>query len=398
MAALEYWIWLSAASVSPRAKAALIEHYGDAEAAYYAPKGVYALIPGITAQEAERLEKRDRRAANKILGACEEQNLSVVTYQDAAYPKRLKNIFAPPVVLYAKGKLPDVDSEALISVIGTRKASYYGQKMGRDLAYQICKGGGTVVSLLTNGVDAEAARGALLADGKCVAVLGTSHEAEKGYLAQELAVRGALISEYPPGTRSQRQFFRERNRIAAGLSVGVLVVEAPARSGTRLFASEALEQGKELFAVPGNVDAENCAGCLEMIQNGAKLVTCGWDVLEEFEGLFPGKLQDGGRESAPLVPKLNQEKPPEPPTAEKKDVDKENEGDYIDLREQLAGLSADELAVVTAIEKQSSHVDDIIAKTGLPTAAVLRVLTLLTIKKYVKRNPGNYYSLNITKK
>ncbi len=379
MAALEYWIWLSAASVSPRAKAALIEHYGDAEAAYYAPKGVYALIPGITAQEAERLEKRDRRAVNKILGACEEQNLRVMTYQDAAYPKRLKNIFAPPVVLYAKGKLPDVDSEALISVIGTRKASYYGQKMGRDLAYQICKGGGTVVSLLTNGVDAEAARGALLADGKCVAVLGTSHE-------------------YPPGTRSQRQFFRERNRIAAGLSVGVLVVEAPARSGTRLFASEALEQGKELFAVPGNVDAENCAGCLEMIQNGAKLVTCGWDVLEEFEGLFPGKLRDGGRESAPLVPKLNQEKPPEPPTAEKKDVDKENEGDYIDLREQLAGLSADELAVVTAIEKQSSHVDDIIAKTGLPTAAVLRVLTLLTIKKYVKRNPGNYYSLNITKK
>ena len=398
MAALQYWLWLSAMPVSPRAKAALIEHYGDAESAYHAPEGSFSLIPGITPLESKELENRDLRAANRIAGACEEQHLQILTYQDAAYPRRLRNIFAPPVVLYGKGKLPDIDNEALISVIGTRKASFYGLKMGRDLAYQICKGGGTVVSLLTNGVDAEAARGALLADGKCVAVLGTSHEAEKGYLAQELAVRGALISEYPPGTRSQRQFFRERNRIAAGLSVGVLVVEAPARSGTRLFASEALEQGKELFAVPGNVDAENCAGCLEMIQNGAKLVTCGWDVLEEFEGLFPGKLRDGGRESAPLVPKLNQEKPPEPPTAEKKDVDKENEGDYIDLREQLAGLSADELAVVTAIEKQSSHVDDIIAKTGLPTAAVLRVLTLLTIKKYVKRNPGNYYSLNITKK
>ena len=162
--------------------------------------------------------------------------------------------------------------------------------------------------------------------------------------------------------------------------------------------AEALEQGREVFAVPGNADAPGCRGTNALLKEGATPVTCGWDVLEEFEGLFPGKLQDGGRESAPLVPKLNQEKPPEPPTAEKKDVDKENEGDYIDLREQLAGLSADELAVVTAIEKQSSHVDDIIAKTGLPTAAVLRVLTLLTIKKYVKRNPGNYYSLNITKK
>ena len=398
MAALEYWIWLSAANVSPRAKAALIEHFGDAEAAYYAAKGVYALIPGVTAQEAERLEKRDRSMVNRILGACEEQHLQILTYQDAAYPKRLKNIFAPPVVLYAKGKLPDVDAEALISVIGTRRASYYGLKMGRDLSYQICRDGGAVVSLLTNGVDAKAAEGALLAEGRCIGVLGTAHEEEHGFLSQELAVRGALLSEYPPGTRSQRQFFRERNRIAAGLSVGVVVVEAPARSGTRLFANEALEQGKELFAVPGNVDAENCAGCLELIKNGAKLVTCGWDVLEEFTGLFPGKLEDRGAESAPPPPEKRKEEEAEPPVEEKKDVDKEKDGCYIDLREQLSQLSGDELAVVTAIERESTHVDDIIAKTGLPTAAVLRVLTLLSIKKYVKRNPGNFYSLNITAK
>ena len=131
---MQYWIWLSSAAVSPRAKAALIEHYGDAEAAYFAPPGNYAALPGVSAQEAERLERKGLERANEILGKCEEQYLKVITYQDALYPGRLRNIFAPPVVLYVKGKLPDVDNEALISVIGTRKASVYGLKMGRDIA------------------------------------------------------------------------------------------------------------------------------------------------------------------------------------------------------------------------------------------------------------------------
>lgn len=393
---MEYWIWLSAAAVSPRAKAALIEHYGDAQAAYFAPKGVYSMLTGVTAQEAERLEKRDKSMVDRILGACEEQHIQILTYQDARYPSRLRNIFAPPVVLYVKGKLPDIDNEALISVIGTRKASVYGEKMGRDLAYQICRGGGVVISLLTNGVDAQAARGALLAEGRCIGVLGTAHEEEHGGLANELAVRGALVSEYPPGTRSQRSFFRDRNRLASGLSVGVVVVEAPARSGTRLFAQEAVEQGKELFAVPGNADAENSVGTLGMIKTGAKLVTCGWDVLEEFEGLFPGKLRDPGAVPAPLGslrPRLASE-----PEAAKKAVDKAKDEAYIDLREQLSKLSEEELAVVNAIEKDGTHVDDIIGRTGLATASVLRILTVLCIKKYIKRNPGNIFSLNIGKK
>ena len=396
MAALQYWLWLSAMPVSPRAKAALIEHYGDAESAFHAPEGSFSLIPGITPLEAKELENRDLRAANRIAGACEEQHLQILTYQDAAYPRRLRNIFAPPVVLYGKGKLPDIDNEALISVIGTRKASFYGLKMGRDLAYQICCGGGMVVSLLTNGVDAEAARGALSANGVCVGVLGTSHEEEHGYLARELAVRGALISEIPPGVPWQKHFFRDRNRIAAGLSAGVVVVEAPERSGTRLFAQVALEQGKEIFAVPGNADSENSVGTLALIQEGAKLVTCGWDVLSEFGARFPGKLHDCGRNPAPVskaVPAMSAEE-----KTENLAVDKESGKGYIDLREQLSALSEDELLIVTAIGKGPTHADDIIEKTGLPTALVLKLLMMLTIKKYVSKRPGNYYVLNITQK
>lgn len=393
---MEYWIWLSASAVSPKAKAALIDHFGDAASAFLAPKGVFSSVDGISPLEAERLEQRDLSQVNRILGLCEQQGLRIITYQDAAYPARLRNIFAPPVVLYAKGKLPDLDREVAVSVIGTRKASVYGRKMGRDLAYQICRCGGTVVSLLSDGVDAEAAYGALLANGSCIGVLGTAHEEERSSLAGELAVRGCLLSEYPPLRRSQRQFFRERNRIAAGLSLALVVVEAPERSGTRLFAQEALEQGKEIFAVPGNVNAENSVGTLSMLRDGARLATCGWDVLEDFQILFPGRLHDAGNAPAPL----NGEKPlpSSPPPAEEKAVDKPNSPGYIDLREQLSGLPEDQLAILSAIDREGTHVDDVIQKTGLPTAAVLRHLTILSIKNYVKRNPGNFYTLNITKK
>ena len=400
MAALEYWIWLSAAAVSPKGKTALLEQYGDPEAAFFAPKGSFSAVSGLSALEAQRLEQRDLSQVHSILDACRRQDLRILTYQDAAYPRRLRNIYAPPVVLYQKGTLPDVDGEALISVIGTRKASVYGLRTGRELAWQICRCGGSVVSLLTTGVDAEAARGALLADGRCIGVLGTAHEEDRSLLGRELASRGALISEYPPGTRFQKSFFRDRNRIAAGLSVGVVVVEAPEHSGTRLFAQEALEQGKEVFAVPGNVNAENSAGTLAMLKEGARLATCGWDVLEDFQNLFLGKLHDAGREKPPGDGQLPAPPapPPDPEPEPEKPVDKKAEPVYIDLREQLSGLPEEQLAILTAIEKESTHVDDIILRTGLPTGTVLRHLTMLTIKGYVRRNPGNFFQLNITKK
>ncbi len=398
MASLAYWIWLSAASVSPKAKAALILHFGDAEKAYLSPKGAFSSVPGVTPLEAERLEQRDLSRVSAILGACEKQGLRILTYQDAAYPARLRNIFAPPVVLYVKGKLPELDREAAIAVIGTRKASVYGLNMSRNMAYQICRCGGTVVSLLTHGIDAEAARGALLAEGSCVGVLGTPHEEEHSRLAGELSVRGCLLSEYPPGRHSQRQFFRERNRIAAGLSVALVVVEAPEHSGTRLFAQEALEQGKEIFAIPGNVNAENSAGTLSMLKEGANLATCGWDVLQDFQILFPGKLRDAGNDPVPFTGSKPAPEPvPEAPK-EEKGVDKPETQGYIDLRNQLSDLPEDQLAIISAIDPTGTHVDDIILRTGLPTASVLRHLTILTIKNYVKRNPGNFYQLNITKK
>lgn len=406
MPALKYWLWLSSAEVSAKAKAAVAYHYGSAEAAFHAPEGEFSAINGVNPTEAALLERRDLRGVSHIMEECALQNLDIITIQDAAYPKRLRNIFSPPVVLYVKGRLPEVDDNPLISVIGTRSASPYGLKMCRDITWQICRCGGTVVSGLTHGIDREAAVTALRAGGKCVAVLGTPHETETGSVAADVAAHGAVVSEYPPGTAQQRHFFRERNRVAAGLSVGVVVVEAPEKSGARLFVAEALDQGKEIFAVPGNADAENSAGTIALLKEGAQPVTCGADVMAEFEALYPEKIHLS-RELPPMGAVLREQAPPErrrkPPEAPKKpaaqkSVDKGPGRDYIDLKEQLAALSETQLKIVTAIDRQATHIDDIIEATGLPTATVLAQLTVLEIKGYVRREPGRRIVLNTAKK
>lgn len=399
MASIKYWVWLSAQTgVSPAAKAALLRHYGDAETAFFAPSGEFGRIRGISAGDAAVLESRDMSRVGDILAACRRLDIRPVTMQDADYPGRLRNIFAPPAVIYVKGKLPELDDEAAIAVIGTRKASPYGLKMGSRLAFEIVRCGGIVISGLTTGVDAAAARGALLADGVCIGVLGTSHDLEKGSLARDVSVKGALISEYPPGTQPLKSHFRDRNRISAGLSVGVAVVEAPEKSGALLFAAEANDQGKEIFAVPGNADAPNSAGTISLMQDGAKPVRTGWDILCEFADLFPGKLRQAEAAEMPEIGKNDAENGEKEPEEAKKGIDKEKSRGYIDLKEQLAQLTEEQLKIISAIDKGASHIDDVIENTGLSTPKVLAQLTVLEIKGFIKREPGKRISLNTAKK
>ena len=397
--ALEYWLWLSSCTASPRAKAALLDRFGDPEKAFFAPSGAFAGLEGVSPREAESFEKRDLRRAEEIAHACERQELRILTLRDAAYPQRLRNTFAPPVVLYVKGQLPPVDRSVAIAVVGTRRASVYGLKMARELAFQMADSGALIVSGLTAGIDAQAAAGALRADGKCIGVLGSAHEAERGSLALSVASQGAVLSEYPPGTKGQRNFYRERNRITAGLSLGVLAVEAPEKSGTRLFVEEALSQGKEIFAVPGNADAASCAGTNAMLKEGAKLATCGWDVLSEFEALYPGALRRSDR-TLPPDEDASETEEMRPAKAEKPKprLDKADNKDYIDLKQQLSELSEEQLRILTAMEAAPVHVDDIVERTQLPVAKVLGQLTLLMIKGFVGKLPGQYFERRITKR
>lgn len=398
MSAVSYWIWLSALPIGVRAKAAVIRRFGDAEKAYFSPSGALAATEGVSAAEGETLERRSLQGVDEILRDCAAQGLTVLTLQDAAYPARLKQIYAPPVALYVKGALGAIDDEAAIAVIGTRSASPYGLKMGCELAWEITRCGGLVVSGLTNGVDAAAADGALAAGGSCIGVLGTAHEQQDGALAAQVCERGALVSELPPGTRPLRSHFRDRNRISAGLCVGVLAVEAPEKSGTLLFVEEALEQGREIFAVPGNADAPGCRGTNSLLKQGAKPVTCGWDVMCEFAARYPDKLRKcapAALREPPAPGALRRETPPE---ERKKEIDKEKSGAYIDFRQQLAELSETQLKIVSAIEKEPTHIDDVVEKTGLGAATVLTQLTLMTVKGIVRRMPGNRVALNIQRR
>ncbi len=399
MSAIGFWLWLaSETEVSPRSKAALVAHYGGAEAAFHAPVGEFFEIQGISQRDAAILEKRDMGRVDAILERCQSEDIRVIAINDAEYPLRLKSIFAPPTAIFVKGRLPNVDDVPAIAVVGTRRASPYGLKMGRSLAFEIAKCGAAVISGLTSGVDEAAARGALLAGGVCIGVLGTGHGSRMSALERDISSGGALISEYPPGTKALRSFFRDRNRVASGLSAGVVVVEAPAESGALLFAAEAREQGREIFAVPGNADSEGSAGAIGLLKQGAKPVTCGWDVMEEFASMFPGKL---GR-SAALCP---QEEPPARSAAKRetaaepeKVIDKKKDSGYIDLTKQLAELSDEQLKIIAAIDRGGSHIDDIIENTELSAAKVLSQLTILEIKGYIRRDSGRRVVLNTAKK
>lgn len=396
MAAEKYWLWLaSQSSVSPKAKAALIAHYGSAEDAFFAPSGAFTRLPGLTERDAALLEARDLSRVDAILSACHTLGVDVVTMQDADYPARLKAIFAPPVALFVQGSIKGLDEEAAVSVIGTRSATPYGLKMGRRLAYEIARCGGAVVTTLSPGIDEAAARGALLGGGRCAGVLGGAHPERPSAMYRDIAASGALVSEYPPGTVTQRSFFRDRNRIAAGLSLAVAVVEAPEKSGALLFAAEALDQGKEIFAVPGNADAANSAGTNALLKQGARPATSGWDVLCDFERLYPGRLHQSRAAVPEEAAPVPAEAAPAAPVRAKKEIDKEKPKGYIDLRDQLSGLSEEQLNIISAIGKGREHIDDIIEATGYPAAKVLAQLTVLEIKGFISRSAGKRISLNI---
>ncbi len=402
MSDLKYWLWLSTSPrIGPRAIDALLKHYGGPEEMFFAPEGEISRLLPKRIDGAEKLEKRDLAAAQRIMEKCDNTGIRIITLNDLDYPDRLKNIFSPPAVLYVKGNLPNVDEEAAIAVIGTRKASPYGFKMGRKIGYEIAKCGGVVVSGLTTGIDAAAAEGALLADASCIGVLGVPHDKFSSRFTDDIVMRGALVSEYAPGTTPYHSFFRARNRITSGLSLGVVVVEAPMKSGTRLFVDEAANQGKEIFVVPGNADSAICEGSNAMLKEGAKPVTDGWEVISEFARLFPDKVKRVSLEMPTVWPKKPEKEPSEETFAEKrtkKVIDKPDDTAYIDLQKQLESLSPSQLKIIGVMDKESIHVDDIISLSGFSPAKVLADLTLLQIKGFVRQESGKRFTLNIKTK
>ncbi|WP_442600957.1 DNA-processing protein DprA [Paenibacillus sp. KN14-4R] len=245
---------------------------------------------GIGAKQSEIIKKTYKSEwLDEKLNAYKKAGISYMTSFDAEYPVQLLEIAQPPWVLYYKGNAQLLHNPS-IAMVGTRMPTVYGKKVGDELAFQLAASGIGVISGLARGIDTTAHRGALRAEGTTVAVLGCAinqvYPPENTSLCKEIEERGIVISEYPMGTKSHPGLFPQRNRIIAGLSVGVVVVEAAERSGSLITADSALESSRDVFAVPGPITSPNSRGCLRLIQQGAKLITCVEDILEEYKDVL----------------------------------------------------------------------------------------------------------------
>lgn len=384
MSMLKYWVWLSQCEgVGNQTRLALLEHFRTPEDVYYADAGEILLTEGITRREAEALKDKNLTGADKILADCDRLGLQLLTLHDAAYPVRLRSIYDPPCLLYIRGRLPAVDELPVIAVVGTRKASPYGIRCAEDLAFGLADDGAVVVTGLARGVDSAAAQGALRAGGIVVGVLGGGTDViyprENGWLYDDVAAAGCLISEYPPGTEPLPGHFPIRNRIMSGLSVAALVVEAPERSGALITAEMALDQGRDVFAVPGPIYAENSRGCNRLIRDGAGVAAEPWDILRDYEAQFPGKLRGQTRPAPELLEKQpgqqTEAAQPALPSLSLKD----------------AGLTDDQILLLRTLTDRPMPVDDLIELTELPARRVLSALTMLEIDQYVTQCSGKRY-------
>ena len=393
MSALKYWLWLAELrGLANQTRLALLHHFNTPEDVFYADPGEILLTEGITQKQAALLEDRSLAAADKILADCQRLDIHILTFQDAGYPGRLKNIYDPPSLLYVKGRLPVFDEELAVAVVGTRDCTPYGVACAEKLGYGLTCGGAVVVSGLAKGIDAAATRGALRAGGVTVGVVGNGLDVhypyESRYLYEDVAAAGVLLSEYPPGTEPAKTHFPARNRIISGLSAATLVVEAPEHSGALITAETAMEQGREVFAVPGPIDAPASVGCNRLIRDGAGLVADAWDILEGYTEQFPDKLR---RDCAREIPKVLGYQARQK-TAEAKPVPPS-----VSLSRNDLSLTDDQIVLLrTLSDGEPELVDDLIERTGIPTRRVLSALTVLEIENLVQQHSGKRYTRAVT--
>jgi DNA processing protein len=352
----QYWVGFSCVSgIGPVRLRALLDHFGDISQAWHAsPATLQAL--GFDRRTIENFAvAQNRLDLEAALSRVLEQGVSVLTWDSPDYPDLLKAIPNPPPVLYARGKLLARDSWAL-GVVGTRRASVYGREATRALVSGLAASGVTIVSGLAYGIDTHAHRAALDAGGRTIAVLGSGvdiiYPAQNRELAERIIESGALVSEYPLGTRPEGGNFPPRNRIISGLSLGVLVVEGTTRSGAMITADYAAEQGREVFAVPGNILNRASSGPNQLIQQGAKLVTTIGDILEELNLTMAAEH------------------------AEAREVIPDNEAEAMLLKH---------------LSTEPIHVDELGRAAGLPMSEVASTLTLMELKGKVRQIGGMNY-------
>lgn len=358
----------------------LIGHFGSARQAAQASAADLAEAPGIGLRRAQKmLQSSGEAVVEAELQLAARHRVQIITCIDPDYPQALKYLPDPPVMLYVRGTLTDADRLAM-AIVGSRRSSLYGQQQAERFAVALSQIGFTVISGLARGIDAAAHRAAVKHGGRTVAVLGnglsTIYPPEHQKMAAEIADSGAVVSEYPMTAEPRAEHFPRRNRIISGMSLGVLVIEAGLKSGALITAHVAAEQGKEVFALPGRVDSPFSTGCHKLIQEGARLAQSIDDILEEFPDLrfassAAATLSSSSQAAASASAGKGDNQPQLPLTLK---------------------LTAEESAVMAALDGEPLTVDEIAARAAIAHAAVSATLTMLELKRLVRSLPGPRYA------
>jgi DNA processing protein len=346
----------------------LLEFFGKPENILKAPWEKLMAVSGIGEKTARKIVSLKEEEIDRELNLAKKYNLKIITIDNADYPYNLKYIPGPPIVLYIKGNLQKEDNLG-IAIVGSRRASFYGltlaEKFARDLSCQ----GLTIISGMARGIDTCAHRGALKENKRTIAVMGSGfnhiYPEENKELVEEIAKNGAVISEFSIDTEPLKENFPRRNRVISGLSLGVLVVEAAKNSGALITADFALEQGREVFALPGKVDSSTSFGTNALIKQGAKLVSCTEDILEELNlgaGLFAAK--------------------------------KSEEAVSLNSDSQTHILSAEESSLYGLLSSQPVLLDEIAEKSAMHIPRISEILLKLEIKKLIRQLPGKQFIRN----
>ncbi len=366
---LKYWIWLASLdSMGPRKMNLLLDMFGDPLNLWHCSPDELKKISFLNENNLNQLADRKRREySSACLEELKAKGIRVITIRDPEYPELLRHIYDPPAVLFVRGTLHC--DEKMIAIVGSRKASAYGAKVAYTLAYKLSKAGFVIISGMAKGIDTQAHRGALEAGGRTVAVLGCGidnvYPPENRGLAERIVQNGAVASEYLPGSKPMPYNFPARNRIISGMSLGTIVVEAGEKSGSLITAGYALDQGREVFAVPGNIDSMNSVGTNRLIKEGAKPVTDVKDVLEEFGITSDTRHCISGNERA------NRKATFFPPN-----------------------LSDEEKILLKCLAEGRQHIDIIAAKCGMDSASISALLTMMELSGFVHQLPGKYFEID----
>ncbi len=402
---VEYWIWLQNALGAGARTDELLAYFESPEQLYYAGSKEWRLSGLLTEKKIDALKKSTPSLTNDVLKECRLKGYEIITPDCEMFPKRLRNLTNMPLALYGIGDCSVINDLVSIGVVGTRDASTYGIEIAQKLSYRLAQAGATIVSGGALGVDSEAHAGAMLAKGRTLAFLGCGLSCD--YLRENAAMRraiarhGAVFSEFSPFLTPTKASFPIRNRLISGVSLGVVVIEAGVKSGSLITADRAMEQGKDVFAVPGDIVRSSFDGTNHLIKNGAKPVFSAADILAEYEFQF-GDLIDFRKAALPLgeltyVDYRNakkqkvdavSEKPQSPKTEEKKKKE-----DKL-IRPELDSSASEEAKLIfSVLDFEPVHIDDIVRKTNLKMNVVLSSLTELELSGVCELTSGKKYKL-----